>query len=135
MKKATKKTGAMKKVAPKKVRKFEEGGVNALKPKTSTEAVKGLVIGPVATAQTAEEQAKSAKDLLTVSKSTSSTPKKKLLPGGFESESQKAAYIKNVKNKIAKGATIEELVKAKVGTKAGLEALGFKNKVKCSYTF
>ncbi len=50
--------------------------------------------------------------------------KAKLLPGGFTSIEQKRAYIKNVKNKISKGATIEQLVKDKVGTKAGLESLG-----------
>lgn len=136
MKKATKKTGAMKKVAPKKVRKFDQGGVNTLKPKTAAEAVKGLVIGPVATAKTEAEDkafkdANTGMNLLSTSKTATTTaaPKKKLLPGGFESEAQKTAYIKNVKNKIANGTTIEELVKAKVGTKAGLEALGFKDKV------
>ena len=50
--------------------------------------------------------------------------KAKTLPGGFSSEAQKNAYIKNVKAKIAAGYTIDQLVKSKVGTKAGLEALG-----------
>jgi len=50
--------------------------------------------------------------------------KAKTLPGGFSSEAQKNAYIKNVKAKIAAGSTIDQLVKSKVGTKAGLEALG-----------
>ena len=55
------------------------------------------------------------------------TPKAKILPGGFTSESQKAAYIKNVKARMAKGATLDQLVKERVGTKAGLQALGVKD--------
>jgi hypothetical protein len=61
-------------------------------------------------------------------------PKAKLLPGGFTSEAQKAAYIKNVKARMAKGATIDQLVKDKVGTKAGLEGLGFKDAAKTNIT-
>jgi len=62
-----------------------------------------------------------------VPKAKAIVPKAKLLPGGFTSEAQKAAYIKNVKAKMANGATIDQLVKYKVGTKAGLEGLGLKD--------
>jgi len=61
---------------------------------------------------------------------TVSTPKAKKIAGGFSSEAQKAAYIKNAKDMIAKGKTVDDLVKSRFGTKEGLAALGIKDNVK-----
>lgn len=82
--------------------------------------------GGVATAQTKEEQAKSAMDLLTKKPVTSSTPTPvvKKRADGFESDAQKAAYIKNAKSMLSKGKTVADLVSSKFGTAAGLKALG-----------
>lgn len=59
---------------------------------------------------------------------TASTPKAKKIAGGFSSEAQKAAYIKNAKDMIAKGKTVDDLVKSRFGTKEGLAALGIVDK-------
>lgn len=82
--------------------------------------------GGVATAQTKEEQAKSAMDLLTMKPVTPSTPTSavKKRADGFESDAQKEAYIKNAKAMLAKDKTVADLVKMKFGTAAGLKALG-----------
>lgn len=58
---------------------------------------------------------------------TVSAPKAKRIAGGFSSEAQKQAYIKNAKDMIAKGKTVDDLVKSRFGTKEGLKALGISD--------
>lgn len=53
-----------------------------------------------------------------------STPKAKLLPGGFTSEAQRKAYTESLRQKIKSGKSVDQLVKEGYGTKKGLSDLG-----------
>ncbi len=53
-----------------------------------------------------------------------STPKTKLLPGGFTSEAQKKVYTQSLRDKVKSGMSVDELVKKGYGTKKGLTELG-----------
>lgn len=147
MKMMKKKTKMSKKVTPsKKLKKFNEGGINNLKPRTALEAAKDLKINPtIATARTEQEQIKADKDAAAykdrlvkslyrepskvetpakVSAPKKSYSKTKLLPGGFSSEEQKKSYTQSLREKIKSGMSVDELVKKGYGTKKGLTELG-----------
>ena len=98
------------------VRKYKKGGVNNLTPKTATEAVKGLT--------TSAEMPKIEAPKVETTKVAATAPAVKKRADGFESDAQKAAYIKNAKAMLDKDKTVADLVKMKFGTAAGLKALG-----------
>jgi hypothetical protein len=127
MKKVTKKVVAPKakaKIVKKPVRKYEPGGVVGVTPKKTKTAAE--------LAQEAEGKGSSvvasAAEVPGITKAA--LPKKRT--DGFASDAQKAAYIKNAKSMLASGKSIDDLVKSKFGTKAGLAALGLKDSPKAS---
>jgi hypothetical protein len=113
----------------KKLKKYEDGGMagkGPLQPAPKKEKT---------AAELAQEKIASLSSIPGVTKTAlpgpvketlATTPKAKLLPGGFKDQVQKDAYIKNTKN-LLKTKSIDDLVKMKHGTRAGLEALGFKD--------
>lgn len=154
--KVVKKVKSKSSALPKKIKKYEEGGIQGLKknpvyeakmpagvtmPKSEMPYGTGMEMKLKSEAVPADKVLKKIEmpeGLLpvtsTASAKSATASKAKLLPGGFTSEAQKAAYIKNVKARMAKGATIDQLVKEKIGTKAGLEGLGLKDAAKVTVT-
>lgn len=147
--KVVKKVKSKSSALPKKIKKYEEGGIQGLKknpvyeakmpagvtmPKSEMPYGTGMEMKLKSEAVPADKVLKKIEmpeGLLpatsTASAKSATASKAKLLPGGFTSEAQKAAYVKNIKAKMANGATIDQLVKDKVGTKAGLQSLGLKD--------
>jgi len=102
--------------APKKIKKFEGGGPVDYGPGKEVEGLER------------KEYWATTPDLTNIASETK-TPAKKIV-GGFTSEAQKNAYIKQAKNLILKGETISSLVKNKFGTASGLKLLGIVDKPK-----
>ena len=147
--KVVKKVKSKSSALPKRIKKYDDGGIQGLKKNPEYEAKmpagitmpKGDMPYGTGMEMKLKSEAVPANKVLkkiempegslpvtpTAPAKSATAPKAKLLPGGFTSEAQKAAYIKNVKARMAKGATIDQLVKDKVGTKAGLEGLGLKD--------
>lgn len=130
----------------KKLKKYEEGGRKILSEYTdpslkevtgikNQNALGDLMSNPVKADIPAipkiSEDTKSTIPSIESKTAIPKTPAKKIA-GGFSSEAQKSAYIKNVKDRMSKGATLDQLVKEGIGTKSGLEGLGFKDAVKAS---
>ena len=154
--KVVKKVKSKSSALPKRIKKYDDGGIQGLKknPEYEAKMPAGITMpkGDMPYGTGMEMKGKSepvpANKVLkkiempegslpiapTAPAKSAAAPKAKLLPGGFTSEAQKASYIKNVKARMAKGATIDQLVKEKIGTKAGLEGLGLKDAAKAIVT-
>lgn len=146
--KVVKKVKSKSSTSPKRIKKYDDGGIQGLKknPVYETSMPAGITVPKADYPNGMEMKLKSEPTTNNLKKiempegslpvaptapaKSAAAPKTKLLPGGFTSEAQKAAYIKNVKARMAKGATIDQLVKEKIGTKAGLEGLGLKDATK-----
>lgn len=110
-----------------KIRKYQDGGKGPLASnyKSSEDVAKETV-----SRLTSIPGAPSPSTLGTVKAATPTPVKAKRRADGFQSDAQKAAYIKNAKAMLAKGETIDSLVKMKFGTAAGLKALGITDSSK-----
>lgn len=116
----------------KRLKKYEDGGkeVQGLKRNSDFDSVPGSNMplapkGDAVTMNLKSEAVPVEKQLKKLELPAGSSTKK--IAGGFSSEAQKAAYIKNAKDMIAKGKTVDDLVKSRFGTKEGLAALGIKD--------
>ena len=127
MKKLSKKS---KSVPPRKrLKKYEEGGkeVQGLKRNSTWDPFPGSNV-PTAPKTEAIEMKLESEPVSKENLIQKNEQKPKLLPGGFTSEAQKQAYIRNAKKRISNGETVKSLVDSKFGTAAGLKALGIVDK-------